>query len=283
MRYFSADYYCSVTNMPKHESFNDRLEQLRLSHRTKQQYNRIVRQFGRKDPLRWLKEQIDNSTPIGTVLPLRSAIKHYLIAEQGLEEDEAEQLLPKARGRSNQMRAALTPTQLEVYKEEASNVPDPCSTILLLLPETGMRISELCDLRVTDDTVFQGIRGFLFRGKGDKQRFIPLSTRATELLDSYKERLQPVEWMFTGYQDCPIRPAAVRKHTRKMGQIHEELTGVSPHLLRHTFATNALRGGMELRNLQVLLGHASIETTARYLHPDAQMLFDAIKSLEASS
>lgn len=269
--------------MSKLDSFNDRLEQMRLSYRTKKQYNRILGQVGRKDPIKWLKEQITHSTPIGTVLPLRSAIKHYLIAEQGLEEDQAEELLPKARGRSNKMRAALTPDQLELYKSESDNSPDPCRTILLLLPETGMRISELCDLRTDDDTMFQGIRGFLFRGKGDKQRFIPLSSRATAILDEYKEKHEPEEWMFEGYQDCPIRPAAVRKYTRKMADTHKELKGVSPHLLRHTFATNALRGGMELRNLQALLGHASIETTARYLHPDAQMLFDAIKALEAAN
>ena len=86
--------------------------------------------------------------------------------------------------------------------------------------------------------------------------------------------------MFEGYNDTPITPAAVRKITRKMAKEHEELTGLSPHILRHTFATNALRGGMDLRSLQALLGHAQIETTARYLHPDAQMLFDALKALE---
>ena len=88
------------------------------------------------------------------------------------------------------------------------------------------------------------------------------------------------EWLFTGYLGTPVKPDSVRKWTRKIKARRPELESLSPHLLRHTFATNALRGGMDLRTLQALMGHSSIETTSRYLHPDAQMLFDALKALE---
>ena len=251
-----------------------------LTARTRRQYNSIARRIGEKDPIEWLQAHISTRTPIGTVLPFRAATKHYLIAELGYTEEEAAAVLPKAKGRPNKLRDALSLEELKVYYIKAAELSDPAKTILLLLPKTGMRIGEMCDLRVDDICEKQQIRGFLFRGKRDKQRFIPLTTAASEILDDYLDTHEGGDWLFYGYGDCPMRPDSVRKVTRRLARENEELKGLSPHLLRHTFATNALRGGMDLRNLQALLGHASIETTARYLHPDAQMLFDALKALE---
>jgi site-specific recombinase XerD len=258
------------------------LENRRLSLRTQRQYERIVSRIN-GDPVKWLQSQLNNKTPIGTVLPLRAAIKHYLIAEKGLDPDVVEETLPKAKGRPHKLRDALTPEQLNLYKEQVKEtVPDPCQTILLLLPMTGLRIGEMCSLTFENDTVKQGVRGFLFRGKRDKQRFVPLSFPAQRILDLYIESstTENQEHLFMGYNDSPVRPDSVRRWTRKLSKSHSELEDLSPHLLRHTFATNALRGGMELRNLQALLGHASIETTAKYMHPDAQMLFDALSALQ---
>jgi integrase/recombinase XerC len=237
--------------------------------------------MGKRDPIAFLKDEISSRTPIGTVLPMRSAIKHYLISERGWTVEEAEEKLPKAKGQPNKLRDSLTPEEVVLYKAAVETVPEPCRTILLLLPETGMRINEVCSLRTQDFTIKQGITGFLFRGKGSKQRFVPLTTRCRELVEAYLDLYHlGGEWLFTGYKGAPIRPDAVRKWTRRIKEQDGIPETLSPHLLRHTFATNALRKGMDLRNLQALMGHASIETTARYLHPDAQMLFDAIRSLE---
>jgi len=263
-------------------SFEDHLKQQQLSPATRSCYQRIVGRIGRKDPITFLREQITARTPVGTVLPMRSAIKHFLISERGLTIEQAEDLLPKAKGQPNKLRDSLSPDELIMYKEQANDTPEPSRTILLLLPETGMRINEACSLRTTDLVTKQGIRGFLFRGKGDKQRFIPLNKKSQSIIDEYmKTHHLGGEWLFTGYKGAPIRPDAVRRWTRKIKQVEGIPESLSPHLLRHTFATNALRKGMDLRSLQALLGHASIETTARYLHPDAQMLFDAIQALEA--
>jgi site-specific recombinase XerD len=237
--------------------------------------------MGRKDPVKFLRETITPTTPIGTVLPFRAAIKHYMMAAQGLTAEEAEEKLPKAKGRPAKLRDSLTPDELAAYRRRAAQLPDPAMTILLLLPETGMRIREVCDLRTDDLAEKQGIRGFLFRGKGDKQRFIPLSKAAQEIMEQFMENAHlGLEWLFTTSRGTPLQPSGVRYHTRRMQKDTPELSKLTPHLLRHTFATNALRKGMDLRSLQVLMGHTSIHTTARYLHPDAQMLFDAISLLE---
>ena len=263
------------------DQFIHHLKQRQLSSKTRKDYEKIVMRMGKCDPIEFLKKTINSDTPIGTVLPIRSAIKHYLIAEKGMTEDEANELLPKSKGIPNRLRDSLTEDELDIYRQESEKCPEPIRTILLLLPETGMRINEICSLRRTDITEKRRIKGFLFRGKGRKQRFIPLNTRASTLVDQYiEEQYLGEDWLFNGYKGTPIKPDAIRKWTRKMQSKFPELTMLSPHLLRHTFATNALRGGMDLRTLQALMGHSSIETTARYLHPDAQMLFDALKAIE---
>lgn len=263
-------------------SFSDHLKQRQLSQTTRRCYERIATRMGDTDPIDFLKETIKSHTPVGTVLPMRAAIKHYLISEKGLSDDQANDLLPKAKGLPNKLRDSLTEDELVIYRNEVEKCAEPSRTILLLLPETGMRINEACSLRVSDITTKRGVKGFLFRGKGSKQRFVPLNTKATNLINAYLDlHHDGGEWLFTGYLGTPVKPDSVRKWTRKIKKRKPELEMLSPHLLRHTFATNALRGGMDLRTLQALMGHSSIETTSRYLHPDAQMLFDALKALES--
>lgn len=264
------------------KDFFEHLKQRQLSKNTRYSYTNIANRLGKKQPIEFLRETISARTPIGTVLPMRAAIKHYLIAEHKLSEEEAEQILPKAKGLPNKLRDSLTEEELDLYRTESSKCPEPIRTILLLLPETGMRIEEACTLRLSDITTKRQVKGFLFRGKGGKQRFIPLNSKASDLLDDFLEHQHlGGDWLFVGYKGNPIRPDAVRKWTRKMKDKHTILKDLSPHLLRHTFATNALRGGMDIKTLQALMGHSSIETTSRYLHPDAQMLFDALKALES--
>ncbi len=261
-------------------SFAEHLKQRQLAPATRRCYESIATRMGRKDPITFLRENISSDTPIGTVLPMRAAIKHYLMAEKGLSSEEADDLLPKAKGQPNKLRDSLTEDELEVFQKASNNCPEPARTILLLLPETGMRIQEACSLRTQDITNKRRVRGFLFRGKGGKQRFIPLNSKASSLIDEYLENHHlGGEWLFNSNRGTPICPAAIRKWTRKI-KSENDLQELSPHLLRHTFATNALRGGMDLRTLQALMGHSSLETTARYLHPDAQMLFDALSALE---
>jgi len=255
------------------------MERHRLLPDTQRQYKRIAARMQDEHPAAWLNRKVNARTPLGTVLPLRAAVKHILLAE-GYSTSEVEAMLPKAKGRPAAERDSLSPAQLAIFYAAAGEVHDPIRTILLLLPRTGMRISEACNLHRRNIVQKQGHWGLLFRGKRDKQRFIPLNRSARSALKSYN-KTHPVEsWLFAGRAGGPIGPAAVRKVCRQLRARHPELGKMTPHTLRHTFATNALRSGMDLRTLQALMGHKSIDTTSRYLHPDAKMLSDAIEHLE---
>lgn len=255
------------------------LQQQRLAPSTREKYASILETVEGADPIDWLHKRLEPKTPIGTVLPLRAAVKHYLLS-QGYEEDDIRALLPKAKGRPSGTRDALTPDQLMAYYQAVEEYSDPVRTILRLLPRTGLRISEMCNLKVENDTKRSGVRGLLFRGKRDEERFVPLNKPAILALDEFKKRASPTEWFFLGYGGSPITPAAVRKVTRAIAAEVRDLAGLSPHQLRHTFATSLLRSGTDLRSVQALMGHKNIETTARYLHPDAAMLRGAVDGLE---
>jgi len=249
-----------------------------LANNTRTKYESIIAQVGDRDPVSWLENRLSSKTPIGTVLPLRAAVKHYLLSE-GYSEDDIGMMLPKAKGRPSGVRDSLTPDQLATYFLAAEEREEPVRTILLLLPRTGMRISEVCNLRTENLVRHGGVLGLMFRGKGDTERFVPLSTAAQKVLRSYMDEYAPDGWLFEG-RAGPITPHAVRMHTRAMRENHPELGELSPHTLRHTFATQLLRVGTDVRRVQALMGHKNIETTARYLHPDAAMLRDAVEELE---
>lgn len=252
------------------------LRQQQLLPSTRTQYTSIIERSG-DDPVTWLKNRLNARTPIGTVLPYRAAVKHLLISEHGYTDEEVKSLLPKAKGRPTAFRHALSPELLAVYHTCVDELPEPSRTILTLLPKTGLRIGEICSLADDNIQVVQGIRSLVFRGKRDKERIIPLSRSAEKSLDDYLSSTQRVsEWLFPNPMGAPISQHAVRKYTRGIAAKVPDLDGLSPHILRHTFATMAIRRGMDLKTLQALLGHESIETTSRYLHPEVRDLKEAI-------
>jgi site-specific recombinase XerD len=256
------------------------LSQQQLLPSTKAQYNAILARAEGADTLEWLKARIHARTPIGTVLPYRAAVKHYLMAEQGYTEDELRLLLPKAKGRPTAFRHALTPDALAIYHAAVDDICDPCRTILSLLPKTGLRISEMCNLQTGDVQNVSGVRALVFRGKRDKQRVVPLTNSAEKALDAYVEANKPTHWLFEGQLGNPLTPHAVRKHTRSIASLNPELLALSPHVLRHTYATLLVAKGVDLKTIQNLLGHESIETTSRYLHPTVVDLHSAISRLD---
>ena len=122
-------------------SFTDKLNQKGLSPKTIEAYTKVVNQVGKKDPIKWLNTRVSASTPIGTILPFRSAIKHYLISEKGLSPEEADKQLPKCKGLPCKLRDSLSEDQLVLFKEKVQELTNPTKTILLLLPVNAIILS----------------------------------------------------------------------------------------------------------------------------------------------
>jgi len=151
--------------------------------------------------------------------------------------------------------------------------------LLELLYATGCRASEISNLRVRDLHLDEGF--CRCRGKGDKERVVPLGARAVEAIRTYlaeersklaARRPQPPEWVLLSYRGHRLR----RERIWELLKYYAVRVGVpaeiSPHTIRHSFATHLLAGGADLRQVQEMLGHASIATTQIYTHVDVSRL-----------
>jgi integrase/recombinase XerD len=128
----------------------------------------------------------------------------------------------------------------------------------------GLRISESIRLKATDiDSQRMVIR--VDQGKGQKDRYVMLSARLLEILRSYWRAVRPNNWLFEG--DIPGQPidrSSVELACQK-GRLSRITKPITPHSLRHAFAVHLLEAGTDIRTIQLLLGHRSLSTTARYL------------------
>ncbi len=128
----------------------------------------------------------------------------------------------------------------------------------------GLRVSEVAHLKVSDiDSQRMTLR--VEQGKGQRDRYVMLSAHLLQLLREWWRVARPQVWLFPGQN--PINPVTVRQINRAVAAA-KDLAGiskrVSPHTLRHSFATHLLEQGVDIRVIQVLLGHAKLETTALY-------------------
>jgi integrase/recombinase XerD len=139
-------------------------------------------------------------------------------------------------------------------------------TILATLYATGLRVSELCQLQGTDiDSQRMVIQ--VRQGKGKRDRVVMLSPDLLPLLRRYWKLYQLQSWLFPGHQGTePITSDGVAFICKQAGRAAKLTKAMYPHLLRHTFATHLLEAGVDLRRIQLLLGHASLRSTSLYLH-----------------
>jgi len=151
--------------------------------------------------------------------------------------------------------------------------------LLELLYATGCRASELTDLRLSDVNLEEAFCSC--RGKGDKQRLVLLGDRAIYAFKKYLEhdrarlasRAKTVpEWALLSYRGRRLRRERIWELLKKYAKRAGVPEATSPHTLRHSFATHMLAGGADLRQVQEMLGHASIATTQIYTHVDASRL-----------
>ncbi len=213
-----------------------------------------------------------------TVVRRLSALRqfHRFLLGETIRPDDPSALVDSPR-RSRPLPKLLSETEVEALIAAARALPGPKGrrmvALLELLYATGLRASELVGLPLA--ALSRDRRLVTVRGKGDKERLVPLSMAATRALEDYlgeRERRAGAEprapWLF------PSDGATGHLTRQRLGQLLKELAlraeidpaQVSPHVLRHAFATHLLGRGADLRSVQEMLGHADISTTEIYTH-----------------
>ncbi|NJI58884.1 site-specific tyrosine recombinase XerD [Microbacterium oxydans] len=214
---------------------------------------------------------------------LQSSVRgwHRFLAREGIEVDDPSGRLrpPKAPRR---LPKALTIDQVERLLG-APSPEDPIGVrdraLLELLYATGARVSEAIGLDVDDLAHGDVLR---LRGKGSKERIVPIGSFARAAVDAYLTRVRPAlaakgrasARLFLGARGAPLSRQSAWLVIRAAAEKAQITSEVSPHTLRHSFATHLLQGGADVRVVQELLGHSSVATTQIYTHVSVDTLRD---------
>jgi integrase/recombinase XerD len=176
----------------------------------------------------------------------------------------------------------LSPKQIEAFlqaprRSDALYLRD--RALLEVLYATGCRVSEISHLRLKDLHLDE--RFCRCVGKGNKQRLVHLNSSAIGAIREYLEKLRPRlsgagrgsgDWLFVSRSGRRLRREAIWELVKKYAILAGVSSEISPHTMRHSFATHLLAGGADLRQVQEMLGHASIATTQIYTHVDQSRL-----------
>jgi integrase/recombinase XerD len=222
--------------------------------------------------LRSMQEaQLSRASSLRCLSAIRGWLQ-FLMRERIIEENPTIGLVPISRG----VRLPKTLSQQDVTALlDLGAVPTPEDlrdrAMLELLYATGLRVSEL----VMAEVLLMNLDvGYLrVTGKGAKQRLVPMGERARQLLGQYVNEARPrllkkraSRYMFVSRRGGPLTRQAFWKLLRHRALRAGIRQIISPHMLRHSFATHLLEGGADLRSVQVMLGHADIATTQIYTH-----------------
>jgi len=152
--------------------------------------------------------------------------------------------------------------------------------LLTTIYAAGLRVSEVAHLLLTDiDSRREVIH--VRRGKGQKDRLVMLSPHLLTLLREYWQAYRPPRWLFPGDDpQQPIHTRSILRVCKAAGVAADISKTVTPHVLRHSFATHLLEAGTDLRTIQLLLGHHSLRTTARYVHVSTLALRSTVSPLD---
>jgi integrase/recombinase XerD len=255
----------------------EELQRRNYSPRTITRYLNVVQEFAsyfKKPPDQLGPEHIrqfhayllkDRKLAVGTVVQFIAALRFFFI--RTLKKPALPQHLPYPKHR-RPLPTVLSPEEVARLIDGAGNLLH--RTLLMLLYSTGMRRSEVCQLKVQDiDSQRMMIR--VERGKGGCSRDIPLSAKLLETLREYWRWKKPRHYLFPsgegwrGRQE-PISDKTVWYACREAAKQAGLTKRVTPHTLRHCYATHLLESGADLRTIQLLLGHADLDYTALYLH-----------------
>ncbi|MDH4197303.1 MAG: tyrosine recombinase XerC [Candidatus Aminicenantes bacterium] len=255
----------------------DYLEDRRL--RWKEVGNVVLRGF-----LAGLHERKLKKSTIARKLAAVRSFFDFCVRKRWLAENPA-QLLATPR-QDKPLPAFLSEEEMVVFLGVPGESRDPLvmrdKALLEFLYATGIRVSELTGLTLTDVSFAE--RLVRVRGKGKKERLVPFGRKAEESLRAYLgvrpfvgEGRKDTDALFLNYRGERLTPRSVQRLVRKYLRRTAIGRRISPHALRHSFASHLLGRGADLRAIQELLGHESLATTQKYTHMDVKQLLAVYK------
>jgi integrase/recombinase XerC len=229
------------------------------------------------------KQGLARATAARKLAAARTFLRY--LRREGLIDDDPGSLVATPK-RDVRMPAHLSEDEMSALLD-APSVATPLGrrdhAILELFYASGMRLSELAGLDVDDVNLSANMVRVL--GKGGKQRIVPFNTAAARAIRAYwpdRERLVRLKTrgrrtrdpLFVNYRGSRLTVRSIDRLVRRYVAASSARMGISPHALRHSFATHLLQRGADLRAIQELLGHARLSTTQRYTHVNAAQLLD---------
>ena len=231
----------------------------------------------------WMVQLKEDGLQPTSIRRLQSSLRAYfgfLVGEDYMEVDPTERMeAPRVWERLPEVLAVEDVTRLIEAGDPDHSLYWRDRAILEVLYGAGLRVSELTALKTVDLDLDEGV--CLVFGKGAKERMVPIGGEARQAVEKYLRVTRPeldrgegLGHLFLSHRGGPLSRMTVWTVVRK----HRERAGipmkVSPHTLRHSFATHLLEGGADLAAVQELLGHADISTTQIYTHVDRTYLRD---------
>jgi integrase/recombinase XerD len=261
-----------------HDKMAQDLELAGYANRTKQAYLASVRGLEtfhgcaaadlKHDQLRqWVQHLVGSGRSPQRLRQHFAAIKFLYARTLGRPSETAFLSWPAARER---MPVVLSPGEVAALLN-ALRLPK-YRVFFTLVYATGMRLAEACQLETAD---IDGERGVIRirHSKGGRERLVMLSQRLLAMLRAYWRFTRPAApYLFTARTGKPLHPEVARNALSAAATAANLGKRVTPHVLRHSFATHLLERGVDIRVIQVLLGHMSIRTTARYTRVSAEVI-----------
>lgn len=226
--------------------------------------------FKKEDIIDYISERRDNGIAASSICRLLSSLKgfaKYLIIEKIISEDPTEtirtperwQRLPKAVGFDKICKLLNTPDSSSSYIRDIA--------MLELMYSSGLRVSEIISLKINNINYEAGFLRVM--GKGSKERVVPMNERAKEKIQNYLHSLRhkllknkQSPYLFLSNRGLPMTRQRFWQTLKRLAR--QAGISISPHIIRHSFATHLLDGGADLRSVQKMLGHSDISTTQVY-------------------
>jgi len=245
------------------------------------------KQVTRKEIMKFLYFLKDDGKSTATIARAISTIKsfhQFLVRDKVVSEDPSFHI--EAPRKERRLPEILSSKEIEALINIEGEEPLALrnKAMLELLYATGLRVSELIQLQVSDLHLMMGFVRCL--GKGDKERIVPLGDLATEALETYLSKGRPKliknnsdsNILFLNHHGRPLTRQGCWKIIKTIAKRAHIDKRITPHMLRHSFATHLLENGADLRAVQEMLGHSDISTTQIYTHVTRTRLKDIYDS-----